>query len=53
VNRDSTDTHQYVTAIIESDKKKSFSEEEIKKLHNWLLARIKTDSLIVIKREVR
>ena len=51
VNRDSTDTHQYVAAIIESDKKKSFSEAEIKKLHNWLLARIKTDSLIVIKRE--
>ena len=51
VNRDSTDTHHYVTAIIESDGKKSFPKEETKKLHDWLLARTKADSLIVVQRE--
>ena len=51
VSMDSTDTHHYVTAIIETDGKKAFSKEETKKLHDWLLARIKADSLIVIKRE--
>ena len=51
VNRDSTDQHSYVTAIIESDGKKAFSKEDTRKLHDWLEARVKTDSLIVIHRE--
>ncbi|MBQ3631852.1 MAG: DUF389 domain-containing protein [Prevotella sp.] len=51
VNRDSTDTHHYVMAIIESDNKMSFSKEDTQKLHDWLLARTKADSLIVIKRD--
>lgn len=51
VNRDSTDTHHYVTAIIESDDKKPVPKEETNKLHDWLQARMKADSLIVIKRE--
>jgi len=51
VNRDSTDLHSYVTAIIESDGNKALTKEETKKLHDWLEARIKTDSLIVIHRE--
>ena len=51
VNRDSTDLRSYVTAIIESDSKKALSKEESKKLHDWLQARVKTDSLIVINRE--
>ena len=51
VNRDSTDLHSYVAAIIESNGKKAFSKEETKKLHDWLEARVKTDSLMVIHRE--
>lgn len=51
VNRDSTDLHSYVTAIIKSDGKKPLTNEDTKKLHDWLLARIKTDSLIIIHRE--
>jgi uncharacterized hydrophobic protein (TIGR00271 family) len=51
VNRDSTDTHHYVMAIIESDNKMSFSKEDTQKLHDWLQARTKADSLIVIKRD--
>lgn len=51
VNRDSTDLHLYVTAIIKSDVKKPLTNEDTKKLHDWLLARIKTDSLIVIHRD--
>ena len=50
-NRDSTDIHYYVAAIIDDDGRKSFSKEETEKLHDWLQARIKADSLIVIKRE--
>ena len=51
VNRDSTDLHSYVAAIIESNGKKAFSKEDTRKLHDWLEARVKTDSLIVIHRE--
>ena len=51
VNRDSTDQHSYVTAIIESDGNKALTKEDTKKLHDWLKARVKTDSLIVIHRE--
>ena len=51
VNRDSTDLHSYVTAIIESDANKALTKEDTKKLHDWLEARVKTDSLIVIHRE--
>ena len=51
VNRDSTDQHSYVTAIIESDGNKALTKEDTKKLHDWLEARVKTDSLIVIYRE--
>lgn len=51
VNRDSTDLHSYVTAIIKSDVKKPLTNEDTKKLHDWLLARIKTDSLIIIHRD--
>jgi uncharacterized hydrophobic protein (TIGR00271 family) len=52
VNRDSSDTHHYVTAIIESDGKKPLSKEETKKLRDWLQTRIKADSLVLIKREL-
>ena len=51
VNRDSTDQHSYVTAIIKSDGNKALTKEDTKKLHDWLEARVKTDSLIVIYRE--
>lgn len=51
VNRDSTDQHSYVTAIIESDGIKALTKEDKKKLHDWLKTRIKADSLIVINRE--
>ena len=51
VNRDSTDQHSYVTAIIKSDGNKALTKEDTKKLHDWLEARVKTDSLIVILRE--
>ena len=51
VNRDSTDQHSYVTAIIKSDGNKALTKEDTKKLHDWLEARVKTDSLIVIHRE--
>ena len=51
VNKDSTGTYHYVAAIIESDSGMSFSKEELKKLHDWLQARTKADSLIVVKRE--
>ena len=50
VNRDSTDLHSYVAAIIKSDEK-GLTEEDTRKLHDWLEARVKTDSLIVIHRE--
>ena len=49
--KDSTDLHSYVAAIIESNGKKAFSKEDTRKLHDWLEARVKTDSLIVIYRE--
>ena len=48
VNRDSIDLHSYVMAIIQTEGKTSLSKEEVGKLHNWLSARAKTDSLIVI-----
>ena len=51
VNRDSTDLHSYITAIIKSDGKKPLTNEDTKKLHDWLRARIKADSLILIHRE--
>ena len=51
VNRDSTDQHSYVTAIIESDGIKALTKKDTKKLHDWLMTRIKADSLIVINRE--
>ncbi|MBE6255532.1 MAG: DUF389 domain-containing protein [Prevotella sp.] len=51
VNRDSTDTHHYVAAIIDDDGRRSLSHEETEKLHDWLQARLKADSLVVIKRE--
>ena len=51
VNRDSTDTRHYVAAIIDDDGRRSLSHEETEKLHDWLQARIKADSLVVIKRE--
>ena len=51
VNRDSTDQHSYVTAIIKSDGNKALTKEDTRKLHDWLEARVKTDSLIVIYRE--
>ena len=51
VNRDSTDQHSYVTAIIKSDGNKALTKEDTTKLHDWLEARVKTDSLIVIYRE--
>ncbi len=51
VGRDSADTHHYVAAVIASDGKKPLSKEETRKLHDWLLARTKADSLIVIRRE--
>jgi cell division protein FtsB len=50
VSRDSADVRHYVTAIIEPDGKHPLSKEETRKLHDWLLARIKADSLIVIQR---
>ena len=50
VSRDSADARHYVTAIIEPDGKHPLSKEETRKLHDWLLARIKADSLIVIQR---
>ena len=51
VNRDSTDTRHYVAAIIDDDGRRSLSHEETEKLHDWLQARLKADSLVVIKRE--
>ncbi len=51
VNRDSTDTHHYVAVIIDDDGRRSLSHEETEKLHDWLQARLKADSLVVIKRE--
>ena len=51
VNRDSTDTRHYVAAIIDDDGRRSLSREDTEKLHDWLQARIKADSLVVIKRE--
>ena len=51
VNRDSTDLHSYVAAIIKSDGNKALTKEDTRKLHDWLEARVKTDSLIVIHRE--
>ena len=51
VNRDSTDIHSYVAAIIESDGTRSFTREDTRKLHDWLQVRVKTDSLMVIHRE--
>ncbi len=51
VNRDSSDTHHYVTAIVQNDSKTHFSDEETQKLHDWLQARVKADSLVLINRE--
>lgn len=51
VNRDSTATRHYVAAIIDDDGRRSLSHEETEKLHDWLQARLKADSLVVIKRE--
>ena len=46
-----TDLHSYVAAITKSDGNKALTKEDTKKLHDWLEARVKTDSLIVIYRE--
>ena len=51
MNRDSSDTHHYVTAIVQNDSKTHFSDEETQKLHDWLQARVKADSLVLINRE--
>ena len=51
VNRDSADRRAYVIAVIESDGAKVFTKEDARKLHDWLMVRIKTDSLMVIRRE--
>ena len=49
VNRDSTDAHTYVTAIIQTDDNKALTKEENQKLHDWLQNRVKTDSLVVVE----
>ena len=51
MDRDSSDTHHYVTAIIQNDSKTQFSKEETERLHDWLQARVKADSLVLINRE--
>ena len=51
VNRDSADRRAYVIAVIESDGAKVFTKEDARKLHDWLMVRVKTDSLVVIHRE--
>ena len=46
VNRDSANIHTYVAAIIQSDKPLTVADS--KKLHDWLQARIKADTLVMV-----
>ena len=47
--RDSTGQNSYVAAVIKSTDGKPLSNEDSKKLHDWLATRVKADSLVVIK----
>ena len=47
--RDSTGQKSYVAAVIKSIDGKPLSNEDSKKLHDWLATRVKADSLVVIK----
>ena len=46
-SRDTTATKQFVAAIISTDGKKRMTADERQRLHDWLKARIKADSLVV------
>ena len=50
VSRDSMPTRSYVAAILQGDDK-SLSQIDGQKLHDWLRTRIKTDSIVVIKKD--
>ena len=46
--RDTTTVCQFVTAIIRTDESAPLSSSEADRLHDWLQARVKADSLVVV-----
>ena len=49
VNRDSTDTRHFVSAVIQTTDSKPLPIEEYRKLHDWLQTRIQADSLVIVQ----
>lgn len=46
-NRDTTATRHFVAAIVTTEGRKRLSPNEVRRLHDWLLTRVKADSLAV------
>ena len=47
-SRDTTAVRQFVTAVIRTDGDSPLTPEETRRLHDWLQARVRADSLVVV-----
>jgi hypothetical protein len=50
-SRDTTATASYVAAVIQNESGRSLSEDDTRRLHDWLQARVKADSLVIVRRD--
>ncbi len=48
MNRDSTNTSEYVAAIVQTTNHEQLATDDSRKLHDWLQARINADSLVMV-----